>query len=103
MRTLIITTLILTSLALQSAIAAQVTGSASVRILEPIKISMQLPVSESTNQQASKANSINHISISADRDHHYVLSYNTQDTCSLIGENSKTSHSRCSTATVNFN
>ena len=101
MRTLIISTLILTGLALQTAMAAQVTGTASVRILEPVQVSMTL--ANATSLNIANSNSINDVTFSASRDTHFVVSYNGQDTCSHIAANAQTISSACATATLNFN
>ena len=102
MRALIIT-LALTGF-MQTAMAAQVTATASVRILAPIKVSMEKPEPvATTEQEAGKRNSINDIVFSASQNYHYDVSLNELDTCSFIASNSQTISNSCSTATVNFN
>jgi len=104
MRALIIITLALTGFTMQTAMAAQVTGIASVRILAPVKISMeQSPSVAATQQETGKRNSINDIAFNASQDYHYNVSLNEQDTCSFITSNAQTISNSCSTATVNFN
>lgn len=104
MRSLIIITLALTGFIMQTAMAAQVTGTASVRILAPVKVTMELPQSENQLMQESRPrNSINDIAFSASEDYHYAVSFNEQDTCSFIASNTQTVSNSCSTATLNFN
>ena len=104
MRALIIITLALTGFIMQTAMAAQVTGIASVRILAPVKVSMEKSPSVAVSQQEiGKRNSINDISLYTSQDYHYTVSFNEKDTCRLIASNTKTISNTCSTATVNFN
>lgn len=103
MRSLISMTLLLIGFVLQTAMAAQVSAIAAVRILQPASISLEQAKSYNSADQTRKANAINDITISASRSYHYVVSYNHQDTCRLIETNSPTISKPCSTATVNFN
>lgn len=103
MRSLLITTLLLSGFVLQTAGAAQVNVTASVTILEPVKVSMELPVSEVSSKKSHQGNSINDIAFNASQDYHYTVSLNAQDTCSHIDDDSRTITNSCSTATVNFN
>lgn len=97
--TLIIT--LFAILGLQQAQAATVTANVSARILEPVKVSLQIE-----QERFAKVRTVEEaVVIESFNDIHYNVSHSSRDVCPLTSAkpNAQLAQANCETYTVNFN